>query len=133
MDDLLASWRWLVPTLATPLFITVFGDWVFGAPDGSLWALSVLEGTYWQIAESSGDYNRLKTSFEWLGETFIAGWQEIAHRHGLVPGVDECIGWKVHPMLGGAFEKENLQIFSMSAYQRLMGQLHQEIAARSPS
>jgi len=126
-EDLLAPWTWLVPSSATPLFISVFGDWVFVAPDGSLWTLSVLEGTYWKIAASGSEYNRLKSSFEWLDETFIAGWQEIAHRHGLVPAVHECIGWKVHPALGGAFEKENLKIFSMRVYQYLMGQLHQQL------
>ena len=126
-EDLLAPWRWLVPPSATPLFISVFGDWVFGAPDGSLWALSVLEGSYWKIAANGTEYNRLKTSMDWLEETFIAGWQEIAHRQGLVPAVDECIGWKIHPALGGPFEKENLKIFSMRVYQNLMGQLHQQM------
>lgn len=130
VEDLLVPWRWLIPPSATPLFISVFGDWVFGAPDGSLWALSVLEGTYSKIAASGAEHNRLKASFAWLDETFIAGWQEIAHRHGMVPAVHECIGWKVHPALGGAFEKENLNIFSMRVYQYLMGQLHQQLQQR---
>jgi hypothetical protein len=127
VKDLATPWRWLIPPSATPLFITVFGDWVFGAPDGGLWALSVLEGTFSKIAASGSEYNRLKASFEWLDETFIAGWQEIALRHGLVPAVHECIGWKVHPALGRPFEKENLKIFSMRVYQYLMGQLHQQL------
>ena len=129
VEDLLVPWRWLVPPEATPLFVSVFGDWVFGASDGSLWALSLLEGTYSQIASSGAEYNRLKSSFEWLDNTFMAGWQEIAHRHGLVPAVDECIGWRVHPALGGPFAKENLEVFSMRVYQHLMGQLHQQLQA----
>jgi hypothetical protein len=132
VDDLLEPWRWLVPPTATPLFISVFGDWVFGAPDGSLWALSLLEGTYWQIAATVAEYNELKSSFEWLDSTFIAGWQEIAHRHGLVPTVHECIGWKLHPIVGGPLTKENLQIFSMRLYQYLMGQLHQQLQQGGP-
>jgi hypothetical protein len=127
VEALLEPWRWLVPPEATPLFISVFGDWVFGSPDGSLWALSILEGKFWQIASSPAEYNRLKSSFEWLESTFIAGWQEIAYRHGLVPAVDECIGWKIPPFFGGSFEKENLEIFSMRVYQCIMGQLHQQI------
>jgi hypothetical protein len=130
VDDLLEPWRWLVPPEATPLFVSVFGDWVFGAPDGSMWALSVLEGTYWQIAASGAEYNRLKSSFEWLDSTFIAGWQQIAHRHGLVPAVHECIGWKIPPVLGGPFAKENLEVFSMRVYQHIMGQLHQQLQQR---
>jgi hypothetical protein len=45
----------------------------------------------------------------------------------LEPAVHECIGWKIHPILGGAFEKENLKIFGMRVYQNLMGQLHQQM------
>ena len=122
--------RWWVPSEATPLFISVFGDWVFGSPDGSLWALSVLEGTYSKIASTGDEYNQLKSSFEWLDDTFMAGWQEIAHRHGLVPAVNECIGWKLHPKLGGPISKENLQVFSMRVYQYLMSQLHQQLQQR---
>ena len=48
--DLLRDWGWLVAPEDTPLFVSCFGDWVFGAPDGSLWALSVLEGDYKRIA-----------------------------------------------------------------------------------
>jgi hypothetical protein len=130
VGDLLGPWRWLVPSDATPLFISVFGDWVFGAPDGSVWALSVLEGSYSQIASTGAEYNHLKASFEWLDRNFMASWQEIAHRHGLAPSVHECIGWKVHPALGGAISKENLKVFGMRVYQHLMGQLHQQLQRR---
>jgi len=130
VEDLLEPWRWLVPSAATPLFISVFGDWVFGSPDGSLWALSVLEGTYSQIASTGAEYNRLKSSFEWLDNTFMAGWQVIAHRHGLVLAFYECIGWKIHPKLGGPISKENLEVFNMRVYQYLMGQLHQQLQQR---
>lgn len=122
----------MVPPEATPLFVSVFGDWVFGTPDGSVWALSVLEGTYSRIASTGAEYNRLKSSFDWLDDTFMAGWQEIAHRRGLVPAVHECIGWKVHPALGGPFARENLEVFTMRVYQYLMGQLHQHLQQRGP-
>ena len=124
-----------MPESDTPLFISIFGDWVFGHPDGSLWALSLLEGTYQQVAKNAAEYNALKNSFEWLDATFIAGWQEIAARKGLVPAEQECLGWKVHPMIGGKFEVENLAIFSMNVYQSIMGQLHRQmrgLGARPP-
>ena len=127
---LLAEWRWLVPETATPLFISAFGDWVFGHPDGSLWALSVLEGSYDQVAKNAAEYNTLNKSAEWLEKTFIAGWQVIAAGHGMQPGKDECLGWKVHPLLGGKFEVANLQLFSMLVYQSIMGQLHRQLQQR---
>ena len=48
--ELLGEWKWLVPPTDTPIFLSALGDWVFGHPDGSLWGLSVLEGTYERIA-----------------------------------------------------------------------------------
>jgi hypothetical protein len=125
------EWRWLVPSTDTPLFISIFGDWVFGHPNGSLWALSVLEGTYEQVARNSAEYNSLNKSFEWLDATFIAGWQEIAARHGLEPADSECLGWKVHPIIGGKFEVENLAIFSMTEYQSIVGQLHRQLRGQT--
>jgi hypothetical protein len=121
---LLTEWQWLLPTTDTPLFVSALGDWVFGAPDGSLWCLSVLEGDYRQIASDARQYNTLNKSAEWLDQTFLASWQEIALRHGLDPTIHECLGWKLHPLLGGKFEVDNLKVFSMVVYQSLMGQLH---------
>jgi Domain of unknown function (DUF1851) len=128
--DLLDEWRWLVPTTDTPLFLSALGDWVFGHPDGSLWALSVLEGTYERIAANSAEYNKLKKSADWLESIFSAGWLAIAAGSGLEPEKDQCIGWKLHPLLGGKFEVANLQLFHMRVYQSLMGQLHRQLCAR---
>jgi hypothetical protein len=99
---LIEEWRWLVPDTLTPLFITAFGDWTFGAPDGSLWLLETLEGSLNPIAENSTEYNERKASEAWLDENLMAGWFVIALGDGLAPSSDECIGWKIHPLLGGA-------------------------------
>jgi hypothetical protein len=130
---LLADWHWLVPSGHTPLFISALGDWVMGAPDGSLWVLSVLEGDYFKAAKNAAEYNTLNKSSAWLNKTFIADWLIIAVEHGLNPGKDECLGWKIHPILGGKFKVSNLQVFSMVVYQSIMGQLHRQMQRRQPS
>lgn len=129
---LLSEWHWIVPAAATPLFISALGDWVFGHPDGSLWKLCLLEGDYQQIARDAAEYNALNKSVEWLEQTFLAGWQVIAAGHGMQPGKDECLCWKVHPALGGRFEVANLQIMDMAVYQSLMGQLHRQLRQLPP-
>lgn len=123
---LLSEWRWIVPQSATPLFISVFGDWVFGHPDGSLALLSVLEGSYGEVARNAAEYDTLNKSADWLKRTFLVDWQVIAAEHGLQPANDECVGWRLHPLLGGRFEVGNMQLFKMSLYQSLMGQLHRQ-------
>lgn len=131
--SLLLEWEWLVPKEDTPLFITAFGDWVFGKPDGSLWVLSVLEGSYECVACDAAEYNSLNKSEEWLNKIFIAEWFSIALGNGLSPTENECIGWKVHPAIGGKFEPENQQVFSMLVYQSIMGQLHRQLQQRAPT
>jgi hypothetical protein len=130
-QQLLEEWRWIIPATDTPLFISAFGDWVFGNPDGSLWVLSVLEGTYESVARNSAEYNTLNKSTEWLEKTFIASWLPIAAGNGLEPKMEECLGWKLHPLLGGKFEVANLQLFSMLVYQALMGQLHRQLQQKT--
>jgi hypothetical protein len=127
---LLEEWRWLIPATDTPLSISALGDWIFGASDGSLWLLSALEGNYMKIASSSAEFNRLNKSQEWVEETFLASWFDIALGNEIKPNENECVGWKVHPLLGGTFEVANLQIFSMLVYQSLMGQLHRQLQQR---
>ena len=129
---LLHEWQWLLPPNQSELFVTVLGDWVFGAPDGSLWCLSLLEGNYTQIAANSADYNRFKQSPDWMSATFSAEWQPIGEHHGLFPTNSECLGWRLHPRIGGKFSSANLQVFDMAVYQSLMGQLHRQLTPQAP-
>lgn len=125
-EGMLHDWRWLIPPTETPLFLSVFGDWVFGRPDGSLWCLSLLEGRYHEIARDAAEYNVRKQSPEWLDGIFLASWQEIATRNGMNPGTQDCLGWKIHPLIGGSFAASNLQVYLMSVYQTVMGQMHRQ-------
>jgi hypothetical protein len=124
---LLTEWRWLVPANHTPLFVSAFGDWVLGAPDGSIWVMSTLDGDCRQVARDATQYNMLSKSTEWTEETFLSEWFPIAIENGLVPSNDECLGWKLHPVVGGTFAVDNLQLFTMRVYLSLTGQLHRQI------
>jgi hypothetical protein len=125
-DGLLDEWRWLVPPDHVPLMIGAFGDWILGAPDASHWALCLLEGDYRKVANSSREFNQLKKDPENLESWFKAGWVEIAARHGMVPGINECLGWKVPPFLGGELSVDNIGVFSLRVYQSIQGQLQRQ-------
>jgi hypothetical protein len=124
---LLQFWRWLIPETETPLFITGLGDWIFGRPDGSIAKLDILEGKYSFLSKSSDEYNRQKTSREWLEKEFLINWYEIAIGNQLIPTTDQCIGWKLAPILGGEITLDNLQLYFMTVYQWSQGQIHQKI------
>jgi len=113
--------------------VGAFGDWIFGAPDGSMWTLCLLEGDYRQVAQTSDEFNRLKQQPENLNSWFKANWVSIAAGHGIVPKLDECLGWKKPPVLGGPFAVDNISVFSLRVYQCIQGQLHQQIRERRQS
>jgi hypothetical protein len=127
IERLLESWRWLVPTSETPLLVSGMGDIVCGRPDGSIAQLDILEGNYKAIAQSAVEFNTLKSSEAWLNKHFSAEWFVIARNRGLVPAIQECLGWKVAPIIGGKFAFDNLAVFDMDVYQSLQGQLHRQI------
>ena len=128
ISKFLPQWSWIVPETSTPLYLSTFGDWVFGNSDGSLSVLSLLEGKYERVANNCNEFNEYNKSPEWCDEIFIASWYPIAIENGIIPSQDECIGWKIHPVIGGKFEVENLRVFSMEVYQSLMSQLHFKVA-----
>lgn len=126
-QPLFQHWRWRVPLDHHPLLLGAFGDWICVAPNGSIWALCLLEGDYRQVAESTAAFDRAKLVASNLDEWFKADWVGIAAEHGLVPGEHESLGWIIHPRIGGEFSVENIQIFPLRVYQTLMGQLHRQI------
>ena len=128
-DRLLEEWHWLVPYGMKPLMIGVFGDWVFGAPDATHWHLDLLEGKFHRIADTSHDFNTKKEQPFYRNEWFGEEWANIALSNGLFPQKDQCLGWKIAPVLGGDFAIENIQVFSMNVYQRITGSLFRHIAA----
>lgn len=127
LPRLLEEWRWLVPFDHTPLFVSVLGDWVFRSANGSIWVLSMLEGTHRKIAQNERQFQELERSERWMAGTFLAGWQDVAAGCGLLPSESECLGWNVHPLVGGTVTPDNLQVFDMARYQAMMGQLHRQL------
>ena len=132
LPRMLEEWQWLLPKEHTPLLVSVFGDWVFKAPDGSFWCLSILRGDYSKIAADTDEYKRLRQSEQWMDKTFMAGLQApAATRRYLHPTEAQCLGWKLHPRVGGEVRPENLEVFDMASYQSLMSQLHRVLEQRS--
>jgi hypothetical protein len=127
---LLRDWRWLVPADATPLMIGIFGDWIFGAPDGTHWHLDLLEGQFHQVARDSTEFNSKKREEKYRDEWFSASWADIALGNGLIPNRSECLGWKIAPILGGPFSIGNIQVFTLIVYQSIQGQLFRQLLRR---
>lgn len=122
-ESLLQNWKWLVPKDFIPIQMSKFGHWFFIDPSGKVFNLDLIEGELLEIAPSVAEYNSLKNNVEMQTEWFLDGFVFRCETEGLRLDLGQCYGWRLHPMIGGKFKFENIQVFSLSVYQSLMGQL----------
>ncbi len=104
-----------------------FGDTVFGAPDGSHWLLSILDGDYQLIARSPADFNLLNKNPQNMDDWFCWNWAAMAFENGIVPKEGQCLGWKIAPALGGRIGIEEIMIYPRRAYLSIQGQLLRQV------
>jgi hypothetical protein len=131
--ELLGDWRWLVgdPEYAV-VRATAFGDLFLRDPTGRVLLLDTMEGTLKPFAPSERDLDaalddrlvRQKVLMPWLVEEL-----REAGRH-LGPG--ECYSPDVPPVLGGAFDAENLRPTDLLAHLAFMGQTHRQVRGLPP-
>ena len=131
-DGLLGQWRWLVPLSHKPIMMTKFGDWFFVDAEGHISILDLIEGSLRKVAQSISEFNTLKNQPENHTEWFFDGLVFRCVKEGLNLAPSECYGWKIHPMIGGKFEFENIQVFSLHVYQSLMGQIFRQYKQLKP-
>lgn len=132
VEDLLREWRWLVPMTHKPVQITKFGDWFFADPEGIVFMLDLIEGKLCKVASSVKEFNDLKNTPEKHTEWFLDGFVFRCAAGGLNLNPGQCYGWRIHPMIGGKFEFENIQVFSLRVYQSLMGQMFRQYKQLKP-
>ena len=103
--------------------MTKFGDWFFVNSKGHVFFLDLIEGELNEVAFSIEEFNKLKNTKAKQTEWYLDGFVFRCYDENLRLKEGECYGWKIHPMIGGKFEFENIQVFSILVYQSLMGQL----------
>jgi len=131
-EVLLKDWRWLVPRDFCPVQMTKFGDWFFRAPAGQVYMLDLIEGELSKVAETATEFNGLMDQDEKHLEWYLDGFVFRCCEEGLHLSPQQCYGWKIHPMIGGKFDFENIQIFDLVVYQALMSQLLRQWKAIKP-
>lgn len=126
-DALLREWRWIVPADHRPFRMTMFGDWFFEAPDGSVHMLDLLEGDLKRIADSMAALAELDKREDKREELYLEDFVVRCRSEGVELKEGECLGWRLHPKLGGTLSADNIQPFSIRLYQSLVGQLLRQL------
>lgn len=124
-DALLAPWEWLLPSQCRPTLLTKFGDWFLVADGGEALFLDLLEGEVQPIdGKLVNPFNATFT--ERFNQQLSVDWIEVCKSQGKALEPNQCYGWAVHPILGGALSSDNIKVFSLSVYQTVTGQLFQQ-------
>jgi hypothetical protein len=128
--------EWLQP-FAPPLppqfdlfLITRFLDVFVIYPDGSVNWLETQAGRLSQVAPSRAEFEAaMETEYpHWL----MSGAVDAAVASGRSLHTGECYTYKVPPMLGGAYDLDNVEVSDVEAALRVLGQIFAQAKALPP-
>ncbi len=123
----LQSWAWLDFTGRHALLGSLFGDLFFAADDGRYWYLDVIEGTFQARWESRESFAESLNSPAGQEEFLLDGLAFSAYEEGIWPAEDEILVFTPPPILGGAFDVDNLTTMDAEAGLHMLGQLHDQV------
>jgi hypothetical protein len=112
---LLEGWKELLPAVFTVWLVNRFGDLVVVLEDESVHLLDIGVGSFVRLAGSRKRFAELmnvpKNANNWLGIPLV----DRCVAAGLAPGVKQCYGYKVPPLLGGEYAVENVALVDLAA------------------
>ena len=123
---LLSYWRWLLEKDYHPIVMTAFGDWFLADQDGSVHFLDLVAGSLSKVAESGDEFKRVMGQPENLDQWFMAEVVQSLLDAGIVPGKNQCYGYKIPPVLGGKIEVANIEPTDIAVHQGLLSQIHEQ-------
>lgn len=132
LTEALQDWLWLrdLAELA-PLAVSPFGDVILYAPDG-VWFLDTIEGTVTREWDHPAALQDALNTLEGQDRYLLLGLLQQATDAGLEPDDSQVLSFKVPPMLGGAFEVDNIEVADLSVTLSIGGQVHRQIKDLPP-
>ena len=123
----LAPWSWLLPSELTLWLVNRFSDLFVVLEDGSIHMLDAGGGTFVKIAEDRNDFcvkiDEENRANEWLMIPLV---DEMVAA-GVTLRVGECYGFKLSPVLGGQYTRDNIAVFPVWDYLGANGSIHEQI------
>ena len=127
VDRALAEWQWLPDLVGKqPMATSAFGDVFLRANDG-VWFLDTVEGTLTREWDSPEALQAQLNTADGQDRFLLAGLATAAFATGLAPDESEVLGFKIAPVLGGAFEPENVEVIDLVVSLSIAGQVHRQV------
>src|SRR4051794_34643241 len=125
--DLLAPWSWRLPAGLTVRALNLFGDMFLADAGGAIHHLDVGNGTLERIAGSKDDLAAKLAEEDNATVWLLVPLVDQLVEAGMVPGPDECYGYKTPPVLGGGYTVENTAVLPIVDHLGFLGKLHEKI------
>lgn len=123
----LRSWHWLLPREFTLWMVNRFAECIIVVADGSVHSLHVGEGELERLADSRDDFaERIdweNNANDWLMMPLV---DELVAA-GMTLGPGQCYGFKLPPIVGGSYGRENIAVKSIEDYLGGFGSIHKQL------
>jgi hypothetical protein len=118
----LGYWSGMVGGKVAPVFMSKFGDWFLRRPDGGTDELSVIEGTYSQIASTPDEFTSLVNTQAWQEEHLLSFQLAQLRERGIIPSAGQCYAFAPHPAFLGRIDIERVILMDIGVWQHICAQ-----------
>ena len=128
LEVLRTKWSWVLQPEATRVLAqNRFGNVLVELNDGSIWRVCPEDVTAAKVAESEGAIPELWADQEFQTDWAGDAWIEVAEPVLGPLEEGQCYGFKIWPVLGGAYEVENMAIKSTVEWLAVSGDVGRQI------
>jgi hypothetical protein len=122
-DVLLLDWRFLLPESFNVWLVNRVGDVFAVFEDGSVHMLDVGRGAIERVADNCEDFVTLVDKDDHVNSWMRATLVNRCVKAGLKLGDGQCYGFKLPPMLGGAYEVDNVVLMDLQKHYSFLSDL----------
>lgn len=126
-ETLLEDWRWLIGASRLPILVTASGDaFVQDAADGSVHVLDTGAGTLTRVADSADAFRALLADRDFVADHLAVQMVGDLLQAGVRLAPGQVYSFRKPPVLGGAYELDNVEPTDMDVHFSLTGQIHEQ-------
>lgn len=127
--DFLADWRWLIGATRSPVLVTIGGDaFLQDRETGTVDFLDTVEGKVREVAESGAEFEGLLSDQAFVIEHFAVQLVAPLLQSGDRPEAGKLFSFKQLPVLGGKFDRSNLEITDIAVHFSMLGQIWDQVS-----
>jgi len=123
----LGNWPGRITGRVAPIFLSKFGDWFLRRPDGCVDELSVIEGTYLQVASSQEEFSALVNTPAWQEQHLLSRLVAQLHERRIVPSSGQCYALAPHPVFLGRIDISRAMLMDINVWQSICSQVFSQL------